>query len=45
MIGLEMPFASAATSASRIASSARPNRLAPTFALSQVHNAAAARQK
>jgi hypothetical protein len=40
-----MPLASAATSASRNASSARPNRLAARFALSQVHSAAAARQK
>ncbi len=43
--GLEMPVASAATSASRIATSERPNRLCAMFAVIQVHSAATARQK
>jgi hypothetical protein len=42
IFGLEMPVASAATSASRTAISARPNRLRATLALNQVVSAAIA---
>ena len=43
--GLEMPPASAATSASRMATSPRPKRLAAMLAVIQVQTAATARQK
>ena len=43
--GLEMPQASAATSASRIAVSARPKRLLPRLIVIQVQTAAMAKQK
>ena len=45
IFGLEMPVASAATSASRTAISARPNRLRATFALIQVVTAAKPMQR
>lgn len=43
--GFEMPTASAATSASRTATSARPCRLFATFSVIQVQRDAAARQR